>query len=65
MLMEINYFLACDIKAGRVVWRSRAALDDFRKDARKFYVEKHTKVSTFEGPYIYLKTKKKWIVDTS
>ena len=64
-MTKINYFLACNIKASQVVRRSRAALNDFRKDARKFNVEKHTKVFAFEGPYNYLKTKKKWIVDTS
>ena len=56
MNTEINYFLACDIRASHTVRRSGARLGDFRKDARKFYVEKYKSVFAFEGPYDYLKS---------
>ena len=65
MNTEINYFLACDIRASFTVRRSGATLVDFRKDARKFYVEKYRGAFAFEGPYDYLKSKKKWLVDTA
>ena len=64
MTTEINYFLACDIRATHTVRRLGATEAEFRKDARIFLVEKHTRDFLFEGPYDYLKGKTKWIVDT-
>ena len=56
MNTEINYFLACDIKATYTVRRSGATEAEFRTDARKFFFEKHTRKFLFEGPHDYLKT---------
>ena len=63
MLHDLNAFLACDIRASYIQRRSGASEEDFRIDAKLFYVEKWKKDFTFESTYDYLKSKKKWLRD--
>ena len=63
MLHDLNAFLACDIRASYIIRRSGATVENFRTDAKRFYVEKWRRDFTYETTYDYLKSKKKWLRD--
>ena len=63
MNREVCRFLACDILATHTYRRSGATAEDFRADARKYYLARHQSEFKFETAYDFLKDKPKWLRD--
>ena len=59
----ITKFLSCDVLATHTFRKSGSTPADFRKDAKKYYIERHDAEFKFETAYDYLKDKPKWLRD--